>query len=68
MNFECKDDGIFFISFEDYLRFFYMTTVCKYVEGGDLSVCEDEHPQSKYCLQSFTLTKDFKSPVIITLN
>jgi calpain-15 len=41
--YEGKDDGVFFIQFEDYLRFFYLTTVCKYVEGGDLSVCEDEH-------------------------
>lgn len=71
VNFECKDDGVFFIQFEDYLRFFYMTTVCKYVEGGDLSVCEDEHsknPNARYCLQSFTIPKEIRSPVIITLN
>ena len=45
-----------------------MTTICKYVEGGDLSVCEDEHKQNKFCLQSFTLTKDYNSPIIMTLN
>lgn len=40
---EAKDDGVFFISFSDYLRFFYITTICKVVDGNDLSVCEDEH-------------------------
>lgn len=27
--YEDKDDGVFFISFEDYAKFFYITTICK---------------------------------------
>ncbi len=26
-----REDGVFFISFEDYLNFFYITTICKYI-------------------------------------
>ncbi len=42
-NHEAGVDGIFLISFEDYLKFFYVTTICKFKDDGDLSVIEDEH-------------------------
>lgn len=67
VGFEAKEDGIFFISFEDYIKFFYITTICKYVEGGDLSVLEDEHAPGKYCLTRFTITKQYDVPIMITL-
>lgn len=34
LNFEAKDDGIFYIAIEDYVKFFYITTICKYKEGS----------------------------------
>lgn len=30
LGFEAKDDGVFYIEFNDYLRNFYNTTICKY--------------------------------------
>ncbi len=30
VGYEDKDDGVFFISFNDYILFFYMTCICKY--------------------------------------
>jgi len=38
---EQKDDGVFFISYEDYIQFFYITTICKYVNGGKRSIVID---------------------------
>lgn len=36
-----REDGLFFISFEDYLSFFYITTICKYIVDNDVSLCAD---------------------------
>ena len=32
LGYEDREDGIFFISFQDYLSFFYITTICKYID------------------------------------
>jgi len=40
---EDKEDGVFFISFDDYVDFFYITSVCKYVEENDVSIMADQH-------------------------
>ena len=50
LGLETKDDGIFFISFEDYAKFFYMTTICKYIDDFEASTCVDEHPPTSYSL------------------
>ena len=42
LGFEDKDDGVFFISFEDYVSFFYITTICKYIQENDLSYIADQ--------------------------
>lgn len=55
LKFESKDDGVFFISFEDYLNFFYVTSICRYQKDGDLSVKEDEHKIGGYCIQRFSV-------------
>ena len=68
VGFEAKEDGIFFISFEDYVTFFYITSICRYQNGGDLSVAEDEHKIGDYCVQKFSITQNYKTPIIITLN
>jgi calpain-15 len=35
------NDGIFFISYEDYLNFFFQTTICKFGEKGKRSLVVD---------------------------
>ena len=55
LGLESKDDGVFFISFADYAQFFYMTTICKYVDEHTVSTCSDEHPPPSFSLQTFTL-------------
>ena len=68
VGFEDKEDGVFFISYEDYLNFFYITTLCKYNEESDLSVMEDQHAPGKYCVQKFTIEKNYECPIIFVLN
>ena len=41
VGFEDKEDGIFFISFQDYIAYFYVTTICKYIQENDVSTCAD---------------------------
>ena len=55
LSVESKDDGVFFISFEDYVRFFYVSTICKYIDEGDLSVVEDEHKEGDFCVAEFNV-------------
>ena len=65
---EDKDDGIFYISFEDYTKFFYVTTICKYMDGGDLTVVEDQPKVNAHCFQHFTIPRHYETPVVITLH
>ena len=41
LGWENKDDGVFFISYDDYFSFFYITTICKWVQGSDVSEIAD---------------------------
>lgn len=68
LNAENANDGVFFISFEDYLKFFYVTTICKFIDGGDVSVVEDEQRPTQVCLSHFRIEKQINSTILITLN
>lgn len=63
LDFEAQDDGIFFISFQDYLNFFYITTISKYVQDNDVSSVADQHEPFKYCISKFTLPTDYNNRV-----
>lgn len=65
---ENKEDGIFFISFDDYLQFFYITSICKYGDKGRRSVVCDEHAENKYSLIRFTVPKNLDQSVVIVSN
>ena len=43
VNFVDKNDGTFWIAFEDYVSFFYITTICFYNEKYEDSFVADEH-------------------------
>eukprot|EP00347_Sterkiella_histriomuscorum_P024013 403332608 len=68
LGFEDKDDGVFYISFDDYLNFFYITTICKYVQDNDLTVMPDEHAQNEYCIQKIVVHKDQLSLISIMVS
>ena len=68
LGFENKDDGIFYISFEDYVKFFYITTICKDIYENDLSVMPDEHDKNEYCVQKITVPKDQENIISIIVH
>mmetsp|Transcript_19879 Transcript_19879/g.18894 ORF Transcript_19879/g.18894 Transcript_19879/m.18894 type:complete len:131 (-) Transcript_19879:12-404(-) len=65
---EDKDDGIFFISLSDYKEFFYITTICKYINGNDYSLIADFHAFNDYCVVEFNLERDYPEDIVFTLN
>lgn len=72
-NFEIKDDGCFYISFNDYDKFFYITTICYYVEGYDETGVCDEHPEmgrddNPFGLVKFEIDRDTSQPVAVSIN
>jgi len=65
---EQKEDGVFFIAFEDYLNFFYNTSICKYGCKGKRSVVIDEHNIEDVSLIKFTIKKNYDTPVDLSSN
>jgi hypothetical protein len=62
------EDGIFYISYEDYLNFFYNTTICKYADKGKRSLVLDQHAPGKFNIIRFTVKENHNSPVVIVLH
>lgn len=57
VDFVDANDGTFFISFEDYVDFFYITTICKYVKGSDISEIAGTHEKGGF------LAVEFHNPI-----
>ena len=68
LGYEDKEDGVFFISFDDYSQFFYITTICKYIDQSDLSIMADQHAPGKYCVQTFSIPKAYGTQIVFVLN
>ncbi len=68
VNFSNSDDGCFWISFDDYDKFFYITTICYYRTDFVDSVVCDEHEIGGFGLVKFTVPEDSPDPVILTLS
>ncbi len=68
-----KDDGCFYISFSDYDKFFYITTICYYVEGYDETGVCDQHAEldtdeNPFGLVKFEIERDTTQPVAVSIN
>ena len=50
---------MFFISYEDYLTFFYITSICKYGDKGKRSVIFDEHNADGFSLIKFSIKQSY---------
>ena len=57
---EAKDDGIFWIRIEDYLKYYGNTTICKYVESYKRAVMECHVPNEQIRLFKFKITSPTK--------
>ena len=63
-----KNDGTFWISFEDYCEFFYITTICFYSEKYEDTFVTDQHDFKKYGLVKFTNPKDHMTPLSFSVD
>lgn len=68
VDFENKNDGIFWIAFNDYIQFFYMTTICFFNEKYEDNFTTDEHPVSEFGIVKFTMEKEHPTPISIAVD
>ena len=68
VNCEDKEDGIFFICFKDFLKFFATTTICYYLDDCQDSFISDQHEENSWAMAKFTLERDNPQPLFITLD
>lgn len=68
VNCEDKEDGIFFISFKDFVKFFATTTICYYIDDCEDSFIADQHEDNSWAMAKFILERDNPAPLFITLD
>ena len=66
VNYKDEDDGSFWIAFEDYCSFFYITTICFFNEKYEDSFLCDEHGFKQHGMLKFTNPKDHTTPLSFT--
>ena len=54
VKFVDKNDGTFWIAFEDYINFFYITTICFYKEKYEDTCVTDQHEFNSFGMLKFT--------------
>lgn len=67
-NFLAKNDGCFWIQFEDYVDFFYITTICFFKTGYKESQVVDEQSKGQFGVAKITLLEDTVQPVAFSLD
>lgn len=69
LNFEAKDDGVFYIDFDDYLGYYYTTTICKYLTEDVFKYYYDVETCNEYAIFSFSIRKSkIKTKVYLAVN
>ena len=68
MNLQDKNDGCFWISFNDYVKFFYITTICYYNEETKDNYLTDQHDLQSFGLCKFTLDSDHREPMVVAVD
>lgn len=64
LNYEAREDGVFYIDFENYLGYYYNTTVCKYQNGEDYQYYYDVDTCKEYSIFQFRVHKSKIKPKI----
>jgi len=62
-NFVKEDDGTFYISFQDYLKFFYITTICDYDENSCDKQVADEGGHDGFNMIKLTIPRELDEAV-----
>lgn len=68
VNSENKSDGIFFISFKHFMKFFTTTTICHYMDSCEDNFICDQHDQNQWSMVKFTLERDSRLPLYVTVD
>jgi hypothetical protein len=66
---EAAEDGSFHISFEDYMKFYYITTICFMSDTPTVSTTlTDQHDPDSLCVTKLTVNKAFEAPAALILD
>lgn len=68
VKFVDKNDGTFWIAFEDYINFFYITTICFYKEKYEDTCVTDQHEFNSFGMLKFTNPQDHNTPLSFTVD
>ena len=63
-----KEDGVFFISLADFIKFFTRTTICYYMDEYEDNFITDQHEVQSWAMAKFTLERDNPSPLCLTVD
>jgi len=71
-SFEEKDDGTFFMSFDDYDKFFYLTSICFFCHEYDEASTNDQHAgpddANPFGMVKFVVSEDTNDLVHVTID
>ena len=68
VKFQDKNDGTFWISFKDYIEFFYITTICFYNDKYEDTFVTDQHDYKGFGLVKFTNPQNHEKPLAFTVD
>ena len=68
VNCEDREDGCFFISLEDFIKFFTRTTICYYVDNYEDNFVVDQHEVGQWAMVKFTLERDNPNPLCLSVD
>ena len=68
VNYVNKDDGCFWIALNDYVQFFYITTICYYSDNISDNTIPDQHSLDSFGMSTFTLDEDHPEPLTIAID
>ena len=63
-----KLDGLFWMAFNQYVQFFYMTTICLYQDGYSQISLSDTHAPSGHGLTKLVVHEDIQSDIVFKLS
>ena len=68
VNLQKKNDGTFWIAFADYVKFFYITTICYYNEQIVDNYLTDQHDLESYGMCKIIIDRDHPEPLTIAVD
>lgn len=67
-EYKVADDGTFFIAFKDYVKFFYVTSICFYTDNNHQISVQDEPDADTLGICKLTIPEDTQKMISMSLN